>query len=149
LTEQASGADASIAFLVPALVANPDAVELHRLYQAAAISLGKRQELIAKYRKMHDEKPDSPDRGYLLARLLAPAAAAPVLEDLVRRFPNHLQSRRGHAFNEYELGHFEAALASYRLLTKLDFQEGQRQLEFAARALVALGRAEEALHEIE
>ena len=81
LTQQASGSAASIAFLTPALAASPDAVELHRLYQVAAMSQGKRQELIAKYQKMRDEKPDNPDRGYLLARLLAPAAAAPVLDD--------------------------------------------------------------------
>ena len=34
-------------------------------------------------------------------------------------------------------------------MTKLDFHEAQEQLAFAASALVALGRAEDALHEIE
>src|SRR5262249_9705111 len=148
LTERTAGPDAALAFVQRALQAQPEGLDLHRLYQALGTAAGKRPELLAAYRKRLYEQPDSADRVYLFARLQPPSQAAPMLEDLVRRFPDHVASRRAHAWTEFQLGHFAQALDSWKVLRKLAPKEWPEHLPMVARALVAARRGDEALDEI-
>jgi hypothetical protein len=149
MLRQTKGLGESLAFIARALVARPNAIELHRIYQDVGTAGGAREELLAQYQKKHQEQPDSADFGYLHARLEVPLRAAPITEELVRRFPDHMPSRRAHAYNEYQLRRFEQAVESFRVLRKMATKEWLRQLPHLAGALVAIGRGEEALRELE
>jgi hypothetical protein len=144
-----AGPLAALAFAERARAARPDDTDIHRLYQNAATAAGKREEVVAEYRKRREQKPDDADAGYLLARLEPAARAVTLLDPLVRRFPDHVAVRRAHAFNHYQLRHFDIALDSWKALRLLAPQEMPDHLPLRARALVAVGRGPQALSEIE
>jgi hypothetical protein len=149
LLERSEGKEAALAFARKALAAEPDNVDVHRMYQDMALEEGKRAELLQAYQKRRDDKPDDPDSAYLVARLESPSQAAPALDGLVQRFPQHAAARRAHAFNEYQLRHFESAVVSWHRLAEIDRRERGENLTMLVRALVALSRTDEALREIE
>jgi tetratricopeptide (TPR) repeat protein len=149
LIERSGGKEAALAFVQKALAAEPDNVDVHRLYQDMALADGKRAELLQAYQKRRDEKPEDPDSVYLVARLQSPSQAAPALDDLCRRFPKHVAARRAQAFDQYQTGHFEAAVSSWHRVAELAPQEREENLSMLVRALVATSRSDEALREIE
>jgi tetratricopeptide (TPR) repeat protein len=146
---ETEGLGASLAFVERARAAHPEDLQLQRAFQDLATAAGKRDELINLFRKLHDEAPNDPDRSYLLARLLPPIAAQPMLAGLVQRFPEHVWIRRAHAYNEFQVRHFDTALESWRVLRKLAPDDWGETLHTVARALVAAGQGREALREIE
>jgi tetratricopeptide (TPR) repeat protein len=143
------GLTASLGFVERARAAHPEDLQLQRAFQDLGTAAGKRDELINLFRKLHDEAPNDPDRNYLMARLLPPTAAQPMFAGLVTRFPEHVWIRRAHAYNEFQVRHFDAALDSWRVLHKLAPEDWVETLHQVARALVAAGRGREALREIE
>jgi hypothetical protein len=149
LIERQAGLAEALGFVELARAAHPEELEMQRLFQHMGVAAGKRDQLIDLYRKLHHEQPDDPDRGYLLARLLPPASARPLLADLVRRFPDHRWIRRALAYTEFQLGNFGAALESWQALRRLAPAAWSEALPEVVRTQVAAGRGMEALREIE
>jgi hypothetical protein len=149
LVEQAEGLEASLDLVERARAAHPERLELQRLYQTVGAAAGKRDQLVTLYRKLRDEEPASADRAYLLARMQGPAESIPMFDELVRRFPGHVFARRAHAFGEFQLRHFDAALESWSVLRRLAPEVASGSLADEVRALLAVGKGREALGRVE
>ena len=121
----------ALAVFQEALKAAPDNVDAHRGYQDAMLALGKKDELIAEYKKMTEEKPNSAAACYLYSRLLDDPDEekdwldkAKALDD---KFP---YTYYGLGLRESETGDKESAEKDLRraLELKPDFPEAYRAL---------------------
>jgi hypothetical protein len=122
----------------------PD-LEDHRMYQTVAQQLGD-PTLVETYRLRRERDP-SPENTYLLARVLRGKDAWPLVERLEGDDPWLHRSR---LWTAAKLHHFEIAAEEARWCLKNgDPDLGPFCAEQGARALISLGKAEEALQLVE
>ena len=150
LVAESEGPAAALDWLKPILAGNERNVELHRLYQDLARSMGKRAELVGEYRARLDRQPGDLHASYLLARLLPGGEARPLLNAALEKDPRHVPSLRALAFIDLQDLKFKDSLESWRKLESIDRVEAQQHLvTYAATSYAALGEPRQALSLLE
>lgn len=137
--------------LVAPLMAKNDDVDSHRMYQTLMTRLGRRAELLSQYHARFDAHHDA-TTAYLYVRLLPPREALGVLPAMLAEYPDSELLHRLHAWNADFEGDREATLAEgewYRAHAGPEDPLRDLWLELEARALVALGKAPQALDLLE
>lgn len=126
----------------------PNSLEAHRFYQDYALLAGKREQLISKYKALYDQE-KSPWMGYLYARVAPVSVAMPLYEQLAQKYPKEAYVHRGYGWVLLNAGKYEDALAEFEQNQRLDPDHHADMITFHARALVALGKSDEAAKLIE
>ncbi len=144
VVEQAQGNEALVALSERLAQKFPDAVESQRLYQSMMMMVGRREEVLKKYRDRAAAQPESATAGYLAARLDLPADALPRYDELAKKYPNDARIRRGLAWVLLQLRRFPEAVTHFEALAKLPHRVNSDELEGHAQALLAVKRAGDA-----
>ena len=126
----------------------PNSLEAHRFYQDYAELAGKDQELTEQYKKLYSED-KSAWMGYLYARVAAADTAMPLLEELVQKHPKDAYVHRGYAWLLLNSGKYEEAVEHFEKVQQLDAARHEEVVGEHAKALVAVGRTEDAAKLIE
>lgn len=126
----------------------PNSLEAHRFYQDYAMLSGKHDELVAKYKEMYAQD-KSAWMGYLYARVAPVSVSRPLYEELVQKYPKESYVHRGYGWLLLNSQQYEDALAEFQQTQRLDPDHHGDLITYHARALVALGRYDEAAKLIE
>ena len=132
------------AFAERAVVAAPGSVEAHRALQTAWKLDGRRDEAVATYRQAFEAKPGDGDAAYLYARLLPAEEALTIVLPALERAPRHARLLRSAAWNHLQRRAFAAAVDAFDRLERVDVPMARELLSERARALVGVGRVEDA-----
>ncbi|MFL5320142.1 MAG: tetratricopeptide repeat protein [Myxococcaceae bacterium] len=126
----------------------PNSLEAHRFYQDYAQLAGKESEMLAKYKDMY-EKEKGPWTGYLYARIAPAGEGAALLEELTQKYPKEAYLHRSYGWMLLNGGKYEDALSEMEESLRLDPEHHTDMLGYHAKALVALGKTDEAAKLIE
>jgi hypothetical protein len=126
-----------------ALAGKPDDIMSHRRYQHYARLLGRSDEARARYRTAYQTDP-SAQNATLLARMETAETAGGLLRGALAQSPDDAFARRGLSMLLFRTGDFPGTVSQLREVAVKDPDEYPHYAEDHARALVALGRAQEA-----
>lgn len=122
-------------------------VDGHRTLQHVFVAAGMRESAVAEYAERHRRAPTA-ESAYLWARLLDATKAVPLLRESLEKWPDDARLHRALAWNLDALALWAESLAE----TTWAFEQPRSEepmdplwLKLRVRALVALGRADEAL----
>jgi hypothetical protein len=125
--------------------ARPKEIEANRLYQAVAEQAGGRSALLDEYRKRAEAEPDSADAQYLYARLLHGTENRTLVDELARRFPDHVHLLRASFYARFTGRDWKAAHEAWERLRDKSAEAATEVADQEIRALVAISKFAEAL----
>jgi tetratricopeptide (TPR) repeat protein len=123
----------------------PSALPAHRGLQNLLAAQGRQAECRAEYRQLHAAHPDSIGYGYLHARTEPAAESVKLYAALAARAPSDPYICRGHAYTLFQLRRFAEAVPQFERFAALEPDSRDVLLEYHARALVAVGRTNDAV----
>jgi len=131
-----------------AATANPQNINLQRLYQATRDNAGEFAAMLAEYKSKAEQQPDSPTAQYLYAVLLEGSEGLETMERLAVKFDQDPRILRSLTWRRCNAGDFAGTIESYARLKQISPQDAYDVLDTDVEALVARNRSAEALSEL-
>jgi hypothetical protein len=128
--------------------ANPENIDLQRLYQVTRDNSGDFEAMQQEYKIKAEQHPESATAQYLYAVLLEGAEGLTVMEQLAAKFDQDPRILRSLTWRRCNAGDFAGAIESYNRLKQISPQDALDVLDNEVEALVARNRSAEALHEL-
>ena len=125
------------------LEAAPESMQAHRLYQVHHQEAGRLAEILPRYQAAYESDPESPQHGYLYARLAPIEVAIPILDRLsappLPEVPTYLQDL---GWIYFKGGRWDEAAQLLSRLRSLKPEDSSWATLYTARAHAAAGRPE-------
>jgi len=131
-----------------AATANPQNIDLQRLYQATRDNAGEFEAMQQEYKTKAEQQPESATAQYLYAVLLEGSEGLTAMEQLAVKFNQDPRILRSLTWRRCNAGDFAGTIESYTRLKQISPQDALDVLDSDVEALVARNRSADALREL-